>query len=358
MDGKLFVSHASADKPVIDRLVTLLDVGCGIDHKSIFCTSGDATGIPNGTPNYIEAIRSEIDKTSLFLFVVSQNFLVSEFCLCELGAAWATQRSWHLLVLPPLTPDKVKNVLKVTQMGMINDAGDLADLRDAINQAFSLSPMPTKAWNKQVEQYVGEFQSFLAKIPPSSHVPRRDHQALSDKYQQAQGKILELEAEKQRLEKIIDELKQLKDKDEASEVPLNNLPEVEQFIELADRFQRALDGLSHPVVKALFYAQTNEMLRYRQLTYPDDIEFNREIDDAVDQGYLIDRGGEFDIDMDNKEIEDATADASVLSDFLSNCSDELESALRTHYGYTPDISNWKFWQATQAGKHESLTTQS
>ena len=44
----VFISHASADKPLVDAFVDLLQTGVDIRQKDIFCTSIDGMGIPTG----------------------------------------------------------------------------------------------------------------------------------------------------------------------------------------------------------------------------------------------------------------------------------------------------------------------
>ena len=45
-------------------------------------------GIPGGT-NFVDHIKSQIQKPDLILLMLSPNYMESMFCLCELGAGWA-----------------------------------------------------------------------------------------------------------------------------------------------------------------------------------------------------------------------------------------------------------------------------
>ena len=47
--SRLFISHASNDKPLVQAFENLLETGIGINHKQIFCSSLVGQGIPAGS---------------------------------------------------------------------------------------------------------------------------------------------------------------------------------------------------------------------------------------------------------------------------------------------------------------------
>ena len=44
--GKVFISHATEDKPLAEALSDLIEAGIGLTHDQIFCTSLAGQGIP------------------------------------------------------------------------------------------------------------------------------------------------------------------------------------------------------------------------------------------------------------------------------------------------------------------------
>jgi hypothetical protein len=46
---EVFISHATEDKPLAEALGELIELGLGLSHDQIFCSSLAGQGIPSGT---------------------------------------------------------------------------------------------------------------------------------------------------------------------------------------------------------------------------------------------------------------------------------------------------------------------
>lgn len=57
--ASLFLSHAAADKAIIDALAELLESGVGVPPDEIFCSSIKGQGIRPGA-NFVDAIRIQL----------------------------------------------------------------------------------------------------------------------------------------------------------------------------------------------------------------------------------------------------------------------------------------------------------
>ena len=57
--ARVFISHASADAPLVEELVELLEI-IGIRHDQIFCSSFPGYGIDLGD-NFLEALKAQLD---------------------------------------------------------------------------------------------------------------------------------------------------------------------------------------------------------------------------------------------------------------------------------------------------------
>lgn len=86
--SKLFISHSSKDKSLVDKIITLC-TSIGINPDEIFCSSFEGQGVKNG-----KRINSEVKKELLssvaVLYIVTKNFVESTYCSQELGAACLT----------------------------------------------------------------------------------------------------------------------------------------------------------------------------------------------------------------------------------------------------------------------------
>jgi hypothetical protein len=88
----LFLSHAVADRHLVDALIKLLEGGIGLTPDQIFCTSFDEQGIPAGS-NFSAYMREElVKKAKTVLALVTPQYYASAFSLCETGAAWASDK--------------------------------------------------------------------------------------------------------------------------------------------------------------------------------------------------------------------------------------------------------------------------
>lgn len=85
MNG-IFISHSTKDRELVEHIVELLQLGMGMEHHKIFCTSLDGT-LPTGE-DFIKIIRDNVKDRGMVLAVITPEYLKSQFCMMELGAAW------------------------------------------------------------------------------------------------------------------------------------------------------------------------------------------------------------------------------------------------------------------------------
>jgi hypothetical protein len=82
---KIFISHSSRDSDIARLFSNFLE-SLSVNIK-VFCSSIEGH-IRIGN-DFIETIMSNLSASSLFIPLISPNFLQSKFCLVELGVAWA-----------------------------------------------------------------------------------------------------------------------------------------------------------------------------------------------------------------------------------------------------------------------------
>jgi hypothetical protein len=151
---KIFVSHAATDHELVGKLLDLLQLGIGLSHNDIFCSSRHGS-IPNGE-FFVQRILSELNASAVVIAVLSRAYFESQFCLAEAGAGLARKiagcADFHSLVVPPEVVSKLGGVLYGLQTGNILDPRALSELRDLLAQK-SENPPPTSVW----EEKRGEF---------------------------------------------------------------------------------------------------------------------------------------------------------------------------------------------------------
>ena len=83
---KIFISHSSKDKVVINGFIKeILKIGCGFKDSDIFCTL-DPTIIRTGD-DFREKIVENMKECDFILLFISKNYIKSEICQNEIGAA-------------------------------------------------------------------------------------------------------------------------------------------------------------------------------------------------------------------------------------------------------------------------------
>lgn len=121
---KIFISHSSKDKELVLMFVDLLVQGFHIDYDAIFCTSMD-NALRVGD-DFIKNIKVNLHDSEIVLFIITQNYIDSKFCIMEMGAAWAFKDNIFPIIVPPLDYNILNDTpLKTTQSMILSDAEDL-----------------------------------------------------------------------------------------------------------------------------------------------------------------------------------------------------------------------------------------
>lgn len=135
--SKVFISHSSKDKNIVEEVIDLLET-IGLKPSQIFCSSFEGYGIELGQ-DFLQRIKEELDNDVLVLFVLSENFYKSPVCLCEMGATWIKTNQHIPILIPPFDFKDVQGVIPLTQGFMINDELKLNSFKQKIEANFSLN---------------------------------------------------------------------------------------------------------------------------------------------------------------------------------------------------------------------------
>jgi hypothetical protein len=106
MGKKVFISHATVDRKMIDILIKFLN-NIGIDNVDIFCTS--ISGTLEGGIHFVKQIKDNVKGSKIVIFLLTERFFLSNFCLAELGAAWALNQKILPIIVPPISTVEYNN---------------------------------------------------------------------------------------------------------------------------------------------------------------------------------------------------------------------------------------------------------
>lgn len=79
----------------------------GIHNDEIFCTS--ISGSLEGGRSFVKQIKDNVQDSKVVIFLLTERFFLSYFCLAELGAAWALNQNILPIIVPPISTAEYNN---------------------------------------------------------------------------------------------------------------------------------------------------------------------------------------------------------------------------------------------------------
>ena len=149
---KIFISHSSKDKTIVEAFTNLLRLGANISHDDIFCTSIEEMKIKNGE-DIRQHIQNNVNFSDFAILLISPNYKQSEICLNEMGAVWAVDKKVRTYVLPGLQESEVGWLIDTKAAEKINDPVALAALYDEFVKFYKLTGN-TQLWTAQAEKFL------------------------------------------------------------------------------------------------------------------------------------------------------------------------------------------------------------
>lgn len=150
---KFFISHSSEDKTIVNGFVKeILKIGCGFKDSDIFCTL-DPTVIRTGDDFRLKIVEN-LRECDFILLFISDNYIKSEICQNEMGAAWALENKRVLpLVLPKTTFKEMGFLNEVKQGASITDKRKLDEFYSEVCDYYSM-PSNWLEFNKAKEDFI------------------------------------------------------------------------------------------------------------------------------------------------------------------------------------------------------------
>ena len=151
---KIFISHSSKDRDIVNGFIKeILKIGCGFKDSDIFCTL-DPTVIRTGD-DFREKIVENMKSCDFILLFISENYMKSEICHNEMGAAWALESKRILpFVLPDFTFSQMGFLNVVKQGASITDKRKLDEFYNEICEYYGISS-DWPSFNKAKEDFTG-----------------------------------------------------------------------------------------------------------------------------------------------------------------------------------------------------------
>jgi len=158
----LFLSHSSKDSEIVGEILHLFEI-IGLHKKTqIFCSSFEGYDIPLAE-NIYEYLKYELNKNLLGLFIISEDFYDSKYCMCEMGAIWAQSKDSLPLVIPPLSCGNLEpeGILSSIKSGVITEKKTLNKLKDFICTYFNIKKPDNYIWEKYRDEFIAEIIKII-----------------------------------------------------------------------------------------------------------------------------------------------------------------------------------------------------
>lgn len=338
---KVFVSHAVADRPLVDALVDLLQTGCNLTVEQIFASSIQGVNIPKGQ-RFEQYMQEQIRDAGIVVELITPTYWASAFCLCELGAQWGLGLPAFPLLVPPQAFGDLKAVLEARQAGVIDRADDLDDLRDAIERELG-AKTTTARWSAKRDTFLNKvLPPLLADIQPAPIVPAADHEALLEQTAALEDLLAERDSELRAAVQRFEQLKAARTHAEVEDALRPDEDEAEELEQLRRAAQDALGQLPRCVTEAIFQSECGwtPEVGWR----PDDGEWP-EADREVRRGLLTDdaSGEGYWPNWDNPKVSRARTAVRALTEWVP--SDEAETAFVAEHDTQWDTKSQEWWEA-------------
>lgn len=161
-ERKIFISHSTKDEQLGKEIKNLVQL-IGVPQDKIFFTSGDGFGIRLGD-DWTETLKREIIGEVIVLSIVTQNYLQSQMCLCELGAAWVLSKKNIPIIDPSIKFDKLNEILRKNQGFEITKPVKWTSLKKQLEDDFGLPSLPGDKWEDQRDAILVRIKQLLETI--------------------------------------------------------------------------------------------------------------------------------------------------------------------------------------------------
>lgn len=342
--AQIFVSHASADKPVIDAFFDLLQTGCDLSMDDIFCSSVEGAGIETGA-QFVEWISEHLKESEIVILFVTDNYLASKFCLAEMGAAWALGIEVFPLVGPDIPCDV--GAIMLGKQTAVPDQTGLDELRDRIGKYIPKAKKNTPRWTIKRNAFQELFQKRYPELPRPELIERAELTKAKELTDEATKLYSERLDENRSLREQIELLKKAKDRQEVAAIEREFSTTEATYSQLLSKVSKLLKGLS-PVEVRCIYAYHND--DYWAPAREESELYGSEIEQARDSEWVIEGTDEYDQttyspNTDHPRTRPALAAIKELDDFISDqMPREMREQIEEGNKYLVGIRNREYWE--------------
>lgn len=163
--ARVFISHSSKNKELVERFVEFLQLGMGVMKEDIFCTMFPehlTTG-----KEFMDKIRTELQECETVISIITEEYLQSTFCLIEMGAAWVMSKNYFPLITVPYECLK-GTPLYGLQMRKLYKEDDISTIYDELYECGVRGKHQTAQFTRRLPGFIKEVEKIMSENVESS----------------------------------------------------------------------------------------------------------------------------------------------------------------------------------------------
>jgi hypothetical protein len=340
----VFVSHATADSELVEQFVDIILKNCGLAEADIFVSSIPGMDIPTGS-DLLAAVRAQVSDSTLVIAVISRTYPTRPVCVAELGAAWGVTGKLLPVLVPGIDRDQLDGVLTGLKADYLNEEKTLDEIAERIEAETGRRPESPASWTRAKQRWLRNVGDLATALPEPEVISKGKYDELKSKLSNTEHALADAEDEVTRLKETIEQLKAAKDAAEVAEILLPK-DDIERFNRLRQRASDALSDVASVVREAIRCDMAGEPMRW-----PNPVEepsLSRAADEAVSEGFLIERGdGGLIPNAEHGPVRRARQAVDALADELDSLCGEPEFLewFQNKYDVPPKLDQRAVWRA-------------
>lgn len=279
--------------------------------------------------------------------MLTPSYFKSNFCLCELGAAWAMFHKIFPILVPPLGFNDVKDALTGVQALKVDDDISYNELRDYLYTELNIKIKSSTKWDVKRKKFLKKLNKIIKNIVIPNEVSFEEFQDIKNKYDESLEEFDNYESEIDELKKYIEELENCKDAGEVKLIKSKNKKAaslMEEFDEIIENISSFGENVSTEVFK--FILSEHYGKPYKIDFYSDQEEFM-----AAARYNYISTDDEVSVNWQNRKLSDLHSHLGDLSTFLEEYDEEKETEMSVFFEMYDDKyqsplepNNQEFWE--------------
>jgi len=339
---RIFISHASKDKEIIDGFIDLiLQNGMGIGVDDIFCTSSEGMKILSGE-DWRQSIQENLAHSKVIILIISPYYKESEICLNEMGAAWMMDSLVLPLIIEPINFSSVGAIQEPKQVEKLFDSKSLDRIKDRIQETLELPVGQIKSdrWTTKKMEFVSKGKTVVSNNPYPVPVTRDEVEELLVAKDDMEKTIMSLIEEKDQLVKFNEELKLAKDADQVKQIidKHDDSNTYDKFEKLRQKVRDNLKQFDGALITAFFKSIARKDIELGWANYRKDLEY------GIAHDYINEEG---ETDWESTyPMRELKTSIDQLKYFMENEEgEEVREQVEKEYKTTFSIANQDFWES-------------